>query len=502
MIAPKNIFLILIIGFTPIYAQLERVKIEVAQSNIDRLESDPFNSEDVYGHFLGADGVRRDSVDINYRGAYQLIKFISWWRIEQRNWKVKVDKDQRYNNRREWNYNFEPHPRQVMAYLLFKKAGVAAASCRHVKLSLNGKDMGIYSEYEDIDNKRWLTDKFGDNDGDLFKAAFDIPNEPRYFAGLNDLGDDDEDYFWHYRKKTNNNDEAEFDYSLLLEFIKTINDTPDNQFEQTLKENFDTDSFIKYLVVANFISNWDSYPVRPKNYWLYHNPTDNRWTFIPWDLDATFQTETSPINQMGTDASIFYQFDKYEPYNLQPQEGSERPLVRKMMMHESFRNAYILEYQKALKTYLKESTLVSMIDSLKTLVTPSASASDLSTYTNEVRDMKNFISNRTRLVAAEANSFVIEIDENSPLTTNPAEKDLSIFYNEKLIKIKSKSVPTSNINLSLTDLGGKKQTIVKTQYSQGDTHYLEISTQNIVSGIYILQLTKGDVIQTRKIFIP
>jgi spore coat protein CotH len=80
------------------------------------------------------------------------------------------------------------------------------------------------------------------------------------------------------------------------------------------KKYFEVKTFIPYLVVSNFILNWDSYPTRPKNYWLYDNPSVYRWQFIPWDLDATFQEKMSGLITVHTDLSIFSQLDRYEPY--------------------------------------------------------------------------------------------------------------------------------------------------------------------------------------------
>ncbi len=483
-------------------AQLEEVEIQVSPANISILEANPFFSDDVYGKFVGADVVLQDSVDINYRGAYQLKVHMVWDPVPQRNWKVKLSKDARYRDRREWNYNYENHPRHELAYYIFREAGQPVASCRHVALSLNGNSQGLYVEYEDIDNKRWLTDNFGDNDGDLFKAAYDIPDEPRYFAGLNDLGDTNEDYFWHYRKKTNHKGTGAEDYSSIIDFVNIINDTPDDDFVEVLKANFETATFIKYLVVANFISNWDSYPVRPKNYWLYQNPATNKWTFIPWDLDATFQRSTTNLNKMGTDASIFYQFDKYESYDLQPQEGSERPLVRRMMGFSEFRDAYIREYKRALKSYLDQNHLYTVLDSMQAVV-QNSSISGYSSYKSATSDVKSFIVEKTQSVGNELIAFsdlITDIpswgqeESNYDLTTNPNPSIDYIFVEFALIHVE-------DIQIDLFDLNGQRMLIIEQKNLSPGRHQIRLKTHQLSRGSYILKLQGKSGVQINRILV-
>jgi hypothetical protein len=420
---------ILVFGFAlamalPLLAQLPEVRITITEADKAQLERDPLDGPDVLGDFVGGDGVLRAAADINYRGAWQLSNLINQ-RLIQRNWKVKMPKDNDYRERREWNYNYEEHPRQVMGYLLMNKAGVPAPSCRHVILYVNDVLQGLYVEYEDPDNKKWLTEKFGDNDGDLYKAALDKPKQQRYFGTLEYLGDQSSDYFLHYDKKTNNNDEAEFDYSSLMAFTQMINSTPDEEVLSTYNVNIETQAFIKYLVVANFISNWDSYPMRPKNYWLYQNPTNDKWSFIPWDVDATFQPSKRTFNQMGDKASIFYQLLKAEAYGAHPEEGNKRPLARRMMEQVYFRDAYVREYDRALNSYLKEGALVAVLDSLRLIVVTSGVKFGIPNYNRENDEIKAFIKTKTASVLVEIATYAYAPE---PIVLGQSDLSAVSFY--------------------------------------------------------------------------
>jgi spore coat protein H len=383
-------------------APLVTLNLEVASSDMASLDADPFNAPDVPGAFTDAVSVRYAPIDVNYRGAYALQTLIRSGAL-QRNWKLKFAKELPYQNRREWNFTYETHVRQRLAYWLMRLADVKVPSARHVVLRVNGQTHGLYLEYEDPDDKTFLLDKFGDNEGDLYKAGYDIPGETPYFATLEVLGQTDADYAMHYRKKTNNDDPVKAtDYSALRSFIAGLNETPDADFEAYLRSTFDVDRFIGYLVVANFMSHWDSLPQRPKNFWLYQVPATGKWAYIPWDMDATFQSTKFSLNPMGTDVSVFYQFDKFVEYKgRQAAEGTARPLVTRMMKVPAFRSAYVARYRAALKGFLAQDYLMTMVAKFSAIAAAAAQPDELPLLEEERADVEEFIGLRVASVSAE-----------------------------------------------------------------------------------------------------
>lgn len=370
------------------------VNIEISEESRALLEADPFNADKVVGAFVDGAGTRYEGVKIGFRGAYALQNLIN--QGDRRNWKVKFDKAQKYRGRREWNFNYEPHLRQKLAYDLMSLAGVKLPRARHVLCSVNGQPQGLYLEYEDPDDLDWLRDSFSDGTGDLYKAAYDHPDatDQRAFAELTYLGEADSDYFLHYNKKTNNDGDLATDYSSIREFIEGLNSTTADEIPAWFDETVEVDRLLSYLVVANFISHWDGYPHRPKNFWMYENPGAKKWSLIPWDMDATFQTGLFDLNQMGTQVSVFYQFDGYEPYGRHEDEGTERPLVRRMMEHDRFREAYMSRYRQALATFLSEDSLLERLAALSTLLEQYADSGDLGSLEQTRADMEQFIQQR------------------------------------------------------------------------------------------------------------
>lgn len=380
----------------PLPDHLPRYRIEVDGAAQARLEADPWKADDVAGTFEDEAGLAV-RVELNYRGAFALQNLINAG--PARNWKVKFPKESPLLNRREWNFNRETHLRHKLAYDLMSGAGVRVPSAEYVLLTVNGEDFGMYLRYEDPDNKAWVSDLFGDASGDLFKAAYDVPNEPKYFALLTVLGATDEDYFLHYNKKLNNEGPAETDFINLRLFIDGLNETPTAELEDWLTKHFDVDSFINYLVVSNFISNWDSYPERPKNYWLYQGPLSGRWFYVPWDMDATFQTQPSTLAPMGPEVSIFHSFDRFEPNRPNSlEEGTERPLVRRMMALDSFRKAYVERYKALTTQLLAVAPLETRIEELTALCAQYVSTEDLAEVEAQSADIREYVERRAMSV--------------------------------------------------------------------------------------------------------
>jgi spore coat protein CotH len=379
------------------------VRLELTDANRALLDGNPYDGPDVPGAFTDEQGLRTEPVDVNFRGAYGLQTLIGN-SAPQRNWKLKFPKEQKYRGHREWNFNYEPHLRHALAYDLMHFAGVRVPSARHVLLEVNGVISGLTLEYEDPDNKTWLAAKFGDDGGDLYKAARDLPDQDRYFATLEYLGDADSDYDDHYRKMTNNDDPLKaLDVSTLRSFLLELNQTSDGEFPDWLKAHFDVEKFVSYLVVGNFISHWDSLPERPKNFWLYQIPAaGGRFVFVPWDMDGTFQPWEDAFNIMGTDASVFFEFDAFEEYpGRLPEEGTARPLTTRMMRVPELRDAYLSRYRQALSSFLAETYLLSRIDDLEALLLPVTPAADLESLTDSTQQIRDFVTQRTASVTAE-----------------------------------------------------------------------------------------------------
>ncbi len=461
----------------------KQIDLIIEQDSIDELESHPFTNEDVHGSFM-VDGQTFDFVDIHYRGAYYLLTLMNQGSL--RNWKVKFSKQNKFDSRREWNFNYENYIRQNLAYHVFREAGVPVVSSENVIFHVNGERQGLYLKYEDPDDKAWLKATFGDNDGDLYKAAYDMPDSIKYFADLTYLGDDDEDYFLHYRKQTNKNGDDEFDYSSIREFTSLINHTLDNEFEQSILENFDVEGFIKYMVVANFMANWDSYPFRPKNYFLYDNPEDDKWHFIPWDLDGTFQADGFR-NSIRTTGSIYHYFDGVDPYNSTPTEPLDRPLIWRIMANDLFRDKYCYEYRQAVNSLLTTDYLFGVIDSIAIGVANNTWGNELSKFNQDVVEVKAFITARLQNISSELEDCMIDTDPFTSIENLDEKKDgLKLFPNPAAdqLQIELKTSSSEMVVLEVINLLGQK--IISSTVEWLPDMVYELNVESLDEGQYFI----------------
>ena len=266
-----------------------------------------------------------------------------------------------------------------------------------------------------------------------------------------------------------------------------------------MKSLFDWEEFTRYLVVQNFISHWDGYPQRPKNYWIYHNPFDAKWHYIPWDLDGCFRENKGFLNKMGTDASIFYYFDKYEPYELQENESKERPLVWRMMDHDFFRDAYIREYFNALDTYLAEDRIVEVVDSMATVIQTYASSADYNEYRNSVSETKRFLTAKTENVIDELSDY------NYLLSSNlvPEIPEIRLYpqpaHDYTYLRLSKQT--NGQLIIDISDLSGRKVLSHCNEFRTAGNYNERIDLNRLSEGGYIVNVIADNQKMSRKLFI-
>jgi hypothetical protein len=156
--------------------------------------------------------------------------------------------------------------------------GVKASRCNYARVYLNGRYAGVYVNVERID-KSFLKRHFGAEQGVLFKVDEGGPG-----ADLRYLGSDPAIYRKSFKLHLGNEAEA---YEDLLEFMRAV-DSPTRE-QADLHKSLDVEAFLNTTAVMLFAGAFDQYTGwGPHNYYLYRNPTDQRWTYIPWDLDVGF----------------------------------------------------------------------------------------------------------------------------------------------------------------------------------------------------------------------
>lgn len=158
---------------------------------------------------------------------------------------------------------------QLLAYHLFREAGIPAPRVGFAELSLNGESLGIYTNVESI-KKSFLKEHFGEGSGPLYEGTL-IDLLPESLEKLDQKQGDDE---------------AKAQLAALAEMI--VSQEPLDL--EALEKIVALDEFMTFWAMEGLIGFWDGYSNNQNNYFVYHSPEDGLLHFIPWGADGAFNT--------------------------------------------------------------------------------------------------------------------------------------------------------------------------------------------------------------------
>lgn len=156
---------------------------------------------------------------------------------------------------------------QSLAYKLFADAKLPAPRCNFARVTVNGDYLGIYSNVESV-KKPFLERQFGNEIGKLYEGSL-----ADFF--VDKLGD--------FESKTGDGQNRD-ELRDLAEMLAKEGDLDLAELER----HIDVAQFLRFWALEALINCWDGYTNNQNNYFVYHNPRDSRFHFIPWGADATF----------------------------------------------------------------------------------------------------------------------------------------------------------------------------------------------------------------------
>jgi spore coat protein H len=285
-----------------------------------------------------------------------------------------------------------------------RELGVKASRCNYARVYLNGKNMGVYVNVERID-KKFIERHFGTEKGSLFKVSEGGPG-----ADFRFIGDDPALYQKAFELHSGSNGDA---FSELIEFIHAV-DTPQGS-EADLRQRLDVEAFVKTTAVMLFAGAFDQYTGwGPHNYYLYRNPVDRRWSYIPWDLDVGFADKA------------FGQIPVLDGWNAAwPAPVPGRPLMERLISHTNLLQRYRQQAGVILEASFRPEILIPKLRALYDQIRPSldedpfpprrATVPTDSGYQDILGTMEAFIRKRYTLARAQ-----LDDPGNRPQPTNPA----------------------------------------------------------------------------------
>jgi len=157
--------------------------------------------------------------------------------------------------------------KSCLGYAYYEAAGVPASRCSFAHVTVNGEDLGVYANVEPI-KKPMLRRNFSSDEGALYEGT---------------LSDFREGWTPSFQPKEGDTNLEELDA-----VVEALDVDPD-EVVVSLDQVVAVDDFVRAWVADGVIGHWDSYPGNTNNFYVYKDPADERFRFIPWGIDAVFQ---------------------------------------------------------------------------------------------------------------------------------------------------------------------------------------------------------------------
>lgn len=267
---------------------------------------------------------------------------------------------------------------EFLSLQLFEKMGIPAPRAAFVRLLVNGVNAGLYTLVEPVD-KLFLQRTRGEDSGFLYDYEWNS------------------EYWFHYAgpdpalysplpftPKTN---EKSPDPAPLVDFIRTLNEAPDEDLPAALAPFVDPRQFLDYLATETYLAERDGMTGDwgINNFYLYRPKGQSRHFFIPWDKDGTFG---SP------DQSVWNRTDR-------------NVLTRRLLANPEYRDYFHRAVEKCASIAGNSGGWLNQeIDRTAALIRPFAESDTRKQYpTSEFEDgvahLREFVATRASFVRAE-----------------------------------------------------------------------------------------------------
>ncbi|HMJ51895.1 MAG TPA: CotH kinase family protein [Polyangiaceae bacterium] len=160
-----------------------------------------------------------------------------------------------------------------MAYHVFRAAKLPAPRCNSALVYVNNAFYGVYANVE-AEDKPFLRRWFASDEGNLYEEG-----QKDFVPGAETAFD----------LETN---ETANDRTDLVNLIAVFQSTTPANFLSTLDTALDTKHFLRFTAAEAVVNQWDMYAYTvfyPNNFRIYHDPTSNKFVFLPWGMDMSMK---------------------------------------------------------------------------------------------------------------------------------------------------------------------------------------------------------------------
>lgn len=245
------------------------------------------------------------------------------------------------------------------------RVGLPAARIAHAQVTFNGIDSGIYVVVEAVDPD-FLRLHFGEgnDEGNLYEGPCcgDFATDVDYRQNKMELDDEKKD------------DRNRNDIEALAQVIVNASDAT---FPTDVERILDLDQFMKMYAIEGMLLHWDGFAFGKNNYYMYDNPVNARFVFIPHGMDRTLADLNFDPSPQGVPTRL-------------PQRIHEIPALD---------TRYKAHYAALKSTAWNESAMLTTIDKTVTMLngakTGTRTTTDLKELNSALTDLRNVIKIQT-----------------------------------------------------------------------------------------------------------
>ncbi|MBI9045899.1 MAG: CotH kinase family protein [Anaerolineaceae bacterium] len=231
---------------------------------------------------------------------------------------------------------------------LFRENGVVAANTAFYEVYIDygqGPEyFGLYTMVEVIDDTV-IEEQFESDEGNVYKPE---GNGATFAEGsFNEQSFD---------KETNQEESDYSDIQALFAVLHAENRLTDpTTWRAQLESVLDVEGFLNWLAINTTAQNWDTYGNTQHNYYLYHDPTSDLLTWIPWDNNESLKDVAR----------------KMTPLSLSMDEvGDKWPLISYLLEDEVYYAKY-LDYMEAfIENSFNPENLIPLYQETHALISP------------------------------------------------------------------------------------------------------------------------------------
>lgn len=239
------------------------------------------------------------------------------------------------------------HTHQCVSYRAFARAGVPAPRCNLARVSVNGRELGVYSHVEDI-KKPLLRRHFGDDSGRLFEGQGSdfAPGLLERFEFKNDGEPDDRSG---------------------LQAVRDALLVPDDALLARLDAALPLAAFYDFWAMESLLGHWDGYSGDLNNFYVYELPGEGV-RFLPWGTDGAFSRE-----------------HPFLPDDIPQSVLALARVPNRLIRHPDGHRRYVETLQGLLDTVWDEGALLAELDAVEARLGADADAAALTATRDFVR---------------------------------------------------------------------------------------------------------------------